>query len=129
MKKAYLAIKFYENLENKKLIEEISDNLTKAEFQTFVMARDAEQWGEIHFSPNELMKLTFESIDKSDVLIIELSEKGVGLGIEAGYAHAKNIPIIVIAKEGSDISSTLKGISKEIIFYNDPKELDEKLTK
>ena len=33
------------------------------------------------------------------------------------------MPIIVIAKEGSDISNTMKGIAKEVIFYNNPKEL------
>ncbi|MBS4535709.1 hypothetical protein GOQ29_08785 [Clostridium sp. D2Q-14] len=48
---------------------------------------------------------------------------GVGLGIEAGYASSREIPIITIAKEGSDISETLKGISKEIIFYKEPNEL------
>jgi nucleoside 2-deoxyribosyltransferase len=69
------------------------------------------------------MKLTFELINKSDFLIIEFSDKGVGLGIEAGYAYAKGIPIIVIAKKGSDISNTLKGIAKKIIFYEDPEEL------
>jgi len=127
MKKAYLAIKFHGDLKNKGLIEEISDNLNKVGFETVVMARDYEKWGEVHFFSKELMKLTFELIEKSDILIIEFSERGVGLGIEAGYAYAKHIPIIVIAKNGSEISNTLKGISKEVIFYNDPKELSEKL--
>ena len=69
------------------------------------------------------MNLTFEVIDNVDLVIVELSEKGVGIGIEAGYAHAKNIPIVVIAKEGSDISDTLRGIAKRIIFYTDTQEL------
>ncbi len=126
MKNAYLAIKFHENNQNKELIENICQSLTEAGIQTIVMARDYEKWGKVHFLPEELMKLTFELIDKTEMLIIEFSEKGVGLGIEAGYAFAKKIPIIVIAKEGSDISNTLKGISKEIIFYNNPKELANK---
>jgi nucleoside 2-deoxyribosyltransferase len=127
MTKAYLAIKFHEDSKNRKLIEEISDGLTKAGFETTIMARDYEKWGEVRFSPEELMKLTFELIDKSDVLIIEFSEKGVGLGIEAGYAYARKKPIIVIAKEGSDVSTTLKGVSKKVIFYNNPKELGKKI--
>ncbi|MGD9569999.1 MAG: hypothetical protein AB7V48_17085 [Sedimentibacter sp.] len=69
------------------------------------------------------MKLTFEKIDICDLVIIDLTEKGVGLGIEAGYAYAKEIPIITIAKKGSDISETLLGISKKTFFYNNIEEL------
>ena len=123
MKNAYLVIKFHENNKNKALIENISKSLLDAGIQTTVMARDFEKWGKVHFSPEELMKLTFELINKNEILIVEFSEKGVGLGIEAGYAFAKNKPIIVIAKEGSDISNTISGIAKEIIFYNNPEEL------
>ncbi len=126
MKNAYLAIKFHENNNNKELIENISKSLAEAGIKITSMARDFEKWGKVHFLPEELMKLTFELIDKNEMLIVEFSEKGVGLGIEAGYAFAKKKPIIVIAKESSDISNTLKGISKEIIFYNNPKELANK---
>jgi nucleoside 2-deoxyribosyltransferase len=52
-----------------------------------------------------------------------LTEKGVGLGIEAGYAYAKGIPIITIVKSGSDISETLVGISKKIFLYNNIEDL------
>ena len=127
MAKAYLAIKFHEDFKNKILIEEISNSLNDAGFQTIVMARDYEKYGKVHFSPKELMELTFELISRSDILVIEFSEKGVGLGIEAGYAYAKRIPIIVIAREGSDVSDTLKGISKEVIIYKNLRELSEKL--
>jgi 2'-deoxynucleoside 5'-phosphate N-hydrolase len=125
MKKAFLAIKFHENSKNRELIENISKALSKSGIETTIMARDYEKWGKVHFSPEELMKLTFELINKNEMLIIEFSEKGVGLGIEAGYAFAKKKPIIVIAKEGSDISNTMKGISKKIIFYNRPEELTD----
>lgn len=70
------------------------------------------------------MKLTFEKIDICDLVMIDLTEKGVGLGIEAGYAYAKGIPIITIAKSGSDVSETLKGISNELSFYNNIKDLE-----
>ena len=56
-------------------------------------------------------------------MIMECSEKGVGLGIEAGYAYANNIPIIGIARTGSDISTTLQGISQDVIFYDRPADL------
>ena len=46
------------------------------------MARDFEKWGKVHFSPEELMKLTFELINKNEMLIVEFSEKGVGLALK-----------------------------------------------
>ena len=127
--KAYLVIKFHEDYKNRKLIEQISEALQKAGFKSIVIVRDYEKWGKIRFTPKELMKLTFKLIDESELLVVEFSEKGVGLGIEAGYAYSKNKPIIIIAKRNSDISTTLRGISKEIFFYEEPEELTEKFNK
>ena len=125
--KAYLAIKFKEDFSNRGLIEEISSVLEKDGIETVVMARDHEKWGEKKFTPEELMTKTFEEIDSADFLVIEFSEKGVGLGIEAGYAFANHKPIFVVAKEGSDISSTLQGIAAEVIFYRNPGDLSGKI--
>lgn len=127
--KIYLAIKFHEDFSNRKLIEEILETLNKSGFETVVMARDYENWGQIKFKPEDLMKLTFKITEESDLLLIEFSEKGVGLGIEAGYAYAKGKPIVVIAKYGSDISETMKGVAKEVIFYEKVEEIGEKIKK
>ncbi|HEY4498994.1 MAG TPA: nucleoside 2-deoxyribosyltransferase [Candidatus Paceibacterota bacterium] len=123
---AYLAIKFKEDFSNRSLIENICTALEIVGVQTTVMVRDLEKWGKTKFTPQEMMSKAFEETDKADILIIEFSEKGVGLGIEAGYALAKGKPIIVIAKTGSEISDTLKGLAKDIIFYAEPDELSEK---
>jgi 2'-deoxynucleoside 5'-phosphate N-hydrolase len=125
--KAYLAIKFKEDYSNRPFIEDLSRVLKDVGIITEIMVRDHERWGEKIFSPKELMQLTFEAIDNSNILIIEFSEKGVGLGIEAGYAFAKRKPIIVIAKEDASISSTLSGIANNIIFYKDISELGIKI--
>lgn len=123
--KAYLAIKFHEDYSDKKFIEDISQALKKADVETVVMVRDFEKWGETRFSPQDLMKRSFEEIGKSDLVIVEYSEKGVGLGIEAGYAYAKGIPVFVIAKTGSEISETIKGIAKSIFFYETISEIEK----
>ena len=125
--KAYLAIKFHPDFSNRERIEQLSDSLRAVGIETRVMVRDYEKWGEQKFSPEELMSITFKEINSADMLIVELSEKGVGLGIEAGYAFAKNIPIIVIARTGSDISETTRGITKSVIFYDAPSEVGKKL--
>lgn len=130
MKKAFMSLKFYDGDVTKRKIDEITEALRKAEIENFVMIRDVEKYGEVEIPSKDLMsKYAFPAMDACDMLIIEFSEKGVGLGIGAGYAFAKNIPIYVIAKTGSDISSTLKGIAQEIIFYNKPEELTQKFKK
>ena len=90
------------------------------------MVRDVEKYGNVEIEDKKLMPKAFDQIDKSDMLIVEFSEKGVGLGIGSGYAYAKNIPIYVIAKRGSDISTTMKSIATDIIFYDEPNELTER---
>jgi nucleoside 2-deoxyribosyltransferase len=63
------------------------------------------------------MARSFEEIDSSDLVVVDLTEKGVGLGIEAGYAHARGIPVVTIARQGADISQTLRGISAQVLWY------------
>ena len=121
--KIFLAIKFHEDSSNRELIEQISASLVSSGNEVVVMARDYEKWGKVKLSPKELMVLTFKHIDESDMLVVEFSEKGVGLGVEAGYAYAKRVPIVVVARTGSDISNTIQGVAKEVVFYDDPREI------
>lgn len=127
--KAYLAIKYHEDLKNRELIESISRSLREAGFKDTISIRDHEKWGATRLTPKELMETAFRDIADSDILLVDFSEKGVGLGIEIGYAYAKGIPIVVIAKTGSEISSTLHGIARETVFYDLPEELTKKLKK
>ena len=39
------------------------------------------------------MKQATADIDKCDILIAETSDRGIGIGIEVGYAKAKKKPI------------------------------------
>jgi nucleoside 2-deoxyribosyltransferase len=123
--KHYLAIKYHPNQQNRARIEAISGILERQGFETVCIARDVERWGQVRFSPEELMQRSFAEIEASDVILIELTEKGVGVGIEAGYAYAKGIPIITIARKGSDISETLEGISQKVFLYDDMDELTQ----
>lgn len=117
--KVYLAIKYHPDNQNRELIQNISAALAKHGFETLCIARDVEQWGQIHFTSTELMQRSFAEIDTSDLVVIELTEKGVGVGIEAGYACARGIPIVTIARQGADISATLQGISQNLFLYED----------
>ncbi len=117
--KIYLAIKYHSDNQNRALIEKVSTALEKQGFETICIVRDVERWGEVHFTATELMQRSFAEIEDSDIVVVELTEKGVGVGIEAGYAYARGIPLVTIARKGSDISTTLQGISQQIFWYND----------
>lgn len=123
--KAYLAIKYHPDNGNREMIQRLSAALEKAGVETVCITRDIERWGQVHFTPAELMQRSFAEIEASDVVVVELSEKGVGLGIEAGYAYAKGIPIITIAQKGADISATLQGISQKLFLYDDMDKLTQ----
>ncbi len=123
----YLAIKYHPDAHNRPLVQAITTALSAAGHSTVCVARDLEAWGATSFSAQELMRRSFQLIDTADLVLVELSEKGVGLGIEAGYAHAQGIPVVVAARTGADISTTLAGIASQVLFYNEPMELAQAL--
>jgi nucleoside 2-deoxyribosyltransferase len=116
-------MKHFEDNRNRQLIEDITSLLSGKGFETINIIRYFEKWGEVNLSAQELMQKTFEIIDNCNIVLIDLTEKGVGLGIEAGYAFAKHKIIITIAETGANISKTLEGISTEIFAYDSLEEL------
>ena len=122
--RAYLAIKYHQDQRNRDQIEKITDLLASHNVETVCIARDVEKWGDVKFTPQALMEISFAKIDTCDFVLIELSEKGVGLGIEAGYAYAQQIPIITLVRQGSAISMTLRGISSATYTYPSYEALD-----
>lgn len=128
---AFMSLKFHDGDEDKQKVEELTKALEKAGIKNVVMARDVEEWGEAEIpSGKQLMPdFAFPAMEKCDIFICEFSEKGVGLGIGAAYNFAKNHPIYLIAKHGSDISTTMRNIAKDIIFYDNPEDIVEPFKK
>jgi len=127
--KVYIGIKYHEYYNNKPIVNNITSALERKGYETVCIIRDIEKEGKIKYSASELMKITFQEIDSCDLIFIDLTEKGVGLGIEAGYAFSKGIPIVIIAKYGSEVSETLVGISENVIFYDDIEDIDNQIEK
>ena len=75
-----------------------------------------------------LMKAALKKINESDLLIVELSNKVIGIGVEAGYAKARGKKIIYIHKIGSEISTTVEGLSDIKIMYKNISNLLNLLT-
>ena len=121
---AYLGIKFHEDNQNRPRIELITQALDSLGIPCTCVRRDVEAWGAVDLgSPQQLMETTFEIIRRCDVTIIDLTEKGVGLGIEAGYAYAISKRVFTIAQAGSDISTTIAGISTDVYHYQNSSDL------
>lgn len=124
MIKAYFGIKYYEDNRNKALIEVLMAVLRRDGIEPICMASDVEKWGAERLTLQDLMQRTFQEIDESDLVVLEMSEKGVGLGIEAGYAIANGKPLVVMIKRGCELSGTMQGIADFVITYSNPSEVD-----
>ena len=114
---AFIAVKYHEDHHNRPLVETIAAALEHHGVGSRCIARDIEQWGACRFTPQVLMQHTFQAIDASAFIVIDLTEKGVGLGIEAGYAYARQKPIVVIGRTGPAISTTLTGVAQHMFLY------------
>lgn len=123
--KIFLSIKYHPDQSNRERIEQILSALEKNGNKATCIVRDIEAWGTIHYEPRELMQITFREIRSSQRVIVDLTEKGVGVGIEAGYAVARGIELITIAQAGSEISTTLAGISSKVLYYDHPDDLEQ----
>jgi 2'-deoxynucleoside 5'-phosphate N-hydrolase len=122
--KVFLSIKYYSDQTNRGRIENILAILEKLGAKTSCVVRDLEDWGKIKFSPQDLMRLTLQEIRNTHLVLVDQTEKGVGTGIEAGYAIARGIPVIVIAQHGCEISATMQGIACSAYQYQDWKDLE-----
>ena len=123
--KFYFGVKYHQDLSNKDLIERICGIAEQHDHKIICDHRDLEQWGEISFSLKELMLKTFEIIEKSDAVIIEFSESGVGLGIEAGFAVAKNIPVYILLPKGRVLSPTMHGVCEKCFEYETDEDIEQ----
>lgn len=75
------------------------------------------------------MKATFDLIRSCDWLIVDLAEKGVGLGVEAGYAAALDIPVIAMLPYDTDLSTTIRGIASQVIRYQNSVDAADQVRK
>jgi uncharacterized protein YwlG (UPF0340 family) len=98
----YLAIKFHADHRNRKLVDWISAVFEKHGLATVCVARDMEEWGRVSFDAHDLMQHAFAAIRHSAAVVVEFTEKGVGLGIEAGFAAALDIPIFVLLRSEAE---------------------------
>jgi nucleoside 2-deoxyribosyltransferase len=123
----FLSIKFTPEDDNRKQIEEIVSAIEASGVEVFCFRRDMEQWGDVMFRAEEMMELTFREIDKSDVLVADVSDWPIGVGVEAGYAFAKGKPIICVCQRQKRLATTVTGIAPDVIRYTDAQSLGREI--
>ena len=121
--KVFLSIKYYDDMRNKNLIESICNLLEGKGIEIFVFARDIQNYKKCKLSPQEIMKIAFDEIKSSDILLVDASELSIGVGIEVGFAYSNNIPIYLIANNKAYVSNSVKGVSEKSIFYDNVSEI------
>ncbi len=62
-----------------------------------------------------------------DLLVVEASYPTIGAGIEAGWADAYDVPIIVMHKEGMKLSKSIASMG-DVIKYNSLDDMISKLS-
>lgn len=68
-------------------------------------------------------------LQDTKMIIAEMSSVSTGQGMELQEVASLNIPILVIAREGSKISGLVKGCKKvkDIIYYNEIEDIKNKI--
>ena len=61
--------------------------------------------------------------DEADVLIAEVSEPSIGLGMELAWADQYRVPIICVYRSGANVSSSVRTVSNRFLEYASGPEL------
>ena len=120
--KVFITASFKEG-KNKDEIEYLCSLIKESGFEDFCFIRDVENYQKMFDDPRELMDRAKEEILKSDILLIDMTNKPTGRAIEAGIAFAQNKKIISIMKTGTKIKDTTRGISDAVIEYDEIKDI------
>lgn len=81
-------------------------------------------------TPNDIFHRDINAVKESDILLAEISKPSHGVGMEIMQAYISGKKIILVAREGSNISFLVKGVpGSTFIEYKDYKDLEESLKK
>lgn len=82
------------------------------------------------FAPDDhraMMAQTQADLRAAAMLIAEVSHKAIGVGIEIGFAAARDIPVIVLRHQDAEHSTTASGIADHVLVYANPDDLHAQL--
>ncbi len=124
--KAYIAVSFSKRKLVDHEINAIVEVLNEWKISAFVFV-DHYQFDKSQ--ERQMMQQAMADLDNCDLLLAETSDKGIGIGIEVGYAKAKGKTIIYLRQKDAAHSTTVSGISDFQIVYLDTADLKKQLAK
>lgn len=120
MKQAYLSIGYQNRQKLEAEITAIRTALAAHQISLFVFV---DQYRFAAEQEKEMMKQAFRDIARSDLLVAEVSEKAIGVGIEIGYAAALGKPIIYLRQARAEHSTTAAGTADYSLVYTHTGEI------
>lgn len=76
--------------------------------------------------PHETSQMPYSSLEKVrsfQAMVAEVSSPSTGLGIEMGWFHSMNVPILCLQKEGGKLSQSVQVIATKYEFYKDTADM------
>ena len=122
--KAYIAVSYSKRKLVDKEIALIIETLNTFDISPFVFV---DNYKFDILQEKQMMSQAMKDIENCDILIAETSEKGIGIGIEVGYAKAKGKIVIYLRQKNAEHSTTVSGISDFQIVYSNSEDLKIKL--
>ncbi len=122
--KAYISISYQRRRSLNTAITAIMSVLEEHQIESFVFV-DHYKLEESH--EDDMMRSALAELEQCDLLIAETSHKGIGIGIEAGYAKAKNKPVVYLRHKEAEHSTTLSGLSDYSAIYKSAEDLQLQL--
>jgi 2'-deoxynucleoside 5'-phosphate N-hydrolase len=123
--KAYISVSFSKRKSVDKEIKVIIDTLNEFKISSFVFV---DNYKFDLTQERQIMEQAMADIDNCDILLAETSDKGIGIGIEVGYAKAKGKTVIYLHQKDTEHSTTVSGISDFQIAYIDTTDLKKQLS-
>ena len=122
--KAYISISYNKRKSLSEALNSITATLAEFNIESFVFV-DHHKFAAAE--EKAMMQQCVKEIDSCDMLVAETSDKAIGIGIEVGYAKAKNKPVIYIRHKDAEHSTTVSGISDFQIIYTNSSNINQPL--
>lgn len=122
--KAYISISYHKRQSLNTALTAIVTVLDELNIEPFVFV---DHYKFDTTQEEEMMRAAITELAGCELLIAETSHKGIGIGIEAGYAKALQKPIVYIRHKEAEHSTTLSGISDYRVIYKSADDLQQQL--
>ncbi|WP_025124747.1 nucleoside 2-deoxyribosyltransferase [Myroides odoratimimus] len=124
MKQIYISCSFSMQNELREATDRMKQEISTMGYQPFVFI---EQYAFDITQEKEMMIQAMKDIDESCCLFAETTDKGIGIGIEAGYAKAQGKPVVYLRQTDASHSTTMSGMADYHILYDDIEDLGKQV--